>query len=172
MLASIGSRLEYILSTRDILLHRLGVIVADSGVGLLEVDIDGDRFHIVQRILLIERETEFSFGVKLRSSNVLLRLHGVVMSRADIYIGVILKLISGHLESISPGHEAIEVPSFRLGVHGVDLIRGDLVIVGAWTWFSVEVLLQVKFGIEPSLLRAKLLLSLEAGTCIGEGRET
>jgi len=44
-------------------LYELWIVLADAGVSLLEVDINSDRFDIVQGVLFVERQTEITFVV-------------------------------------------------------------------------------------------------------------
>ena len=55
LLSSRGNTLEDVMSCLWVLLSRIRVVLANTWILLLEVDVDCDWFDVVERVLLIER---------------------------------------------------------------------------------------------------------------------
>ena len=61
-----------------------GAVLAYTWIRLLEVDVNSDGFHVVQRIFLVEWQTEVALILHLGSSDVLLDRVWLVLAWADI----------------------------------------------------------------------------------------
>lgn len=61
----------------------VGIVLTNSGGLLFEVDVDGDWFDVVERILLVERNTKVTFVFHLGSRDVLLDELRVMLARSD-----------------------------------------------------------------------------------------
>mmetsp|Transcript_24667 Transcript_24667/g.38358 ORF Transcript_24667/g.38358 Transcript_24667/m.38358 type:complete len:228 (-) Transcript_24667:749-1432(-) len=169
--ASVGDRLEDVLSSWLVLLNWLGIVVADSRVGLLEVDVDRDWLYVVQRVLLVEGQTEFSLGVEPGSRDVLLHSLGVILARSNLNSRIILELIGCNLETVGLRHEAVKNSPSALALPCKLLLERLVITVLARARFLVEVFFELNLGIEPSLLHAERVVLLILATSMGERRE-
>lgn len=79
---------EDILRSFCVFLNYLRVILAYSWGLLFEVNVHCDRLHIVQRVVLVERQTEITFVVHARSRHMTLRLLWLVLTRSNCYAWV------------------------------------------------------------------------------------
>ena len=83
LLASSCGGLEHTLSSWLRLLDRFRIIVANTWIRLLEVNVHRNWLDIVQWVLLVEGETELAFGVQPGNGDVLLNAFRVILARTD-----------------------------------------------------------------------------------------
>jgi len=87
----------------DIRFHELWIVLADARISLFEVDINCDRFHIVQGVLFVKRQTEITFIVHRWPCQMLLHLTRIILSRPHLYSWVTSELIRHHCEFLLLG---------------------------------------------------------------------
>lgn len=82
-------RLKDARAAISVALDRTGIVLSDSGVRLLEVNVDSDWLDVVQRVLLVEWQTEISLELHLWAGNMLFHGVRIVLSwpHIDVRIG-------------------------------------------------------------------------------------
>ena len=107
-LTSICHRLEDTGCCWLAFLNRFRVVVADTWVRLLKVNVYSDRFYKVKWILLVKWQTKVTFWIKFGAADVLFNGLWVVLARTDLEIRVDHLHFSCHLKPISLAYETIE----------------------------------------------------------------
>ena len=107
---------------------------------MLKVDVHCYWFHVVQRVLLVERKAELALWIKSRDRNVLLDRLWIVLSGPNSDVGVNCHGLRIHRESVVLGDKSIEESLFADAVGILLLLDGLRALVSARTRFSVEVL--------------------------------
>ena len=74
-----------------VLFNNLWVVLPNSWRLLLKVDVYSDRLHIVQRVVLVERQGEIAFVVHPRGHLMPLHFFGLILARPNIDFRVTLK---------------------------------------------------------------------------------
>ena len=157
LLASVGNRLENTWGGRYGLHNWLRIIVANSGIGLFEVNVYSDWLHVVQWVLFIEGKTKFTLRIEFWATDMFLDLLWVILSGAYLDVGITLQLVSSNLESISLGCETIEQTPFALTLSILLVFNRSEIHVSTRSRLTIEVLFQFNLGIKSSLLDSELL---------------
>jgi hypothetical protein len=74
--------------------------MANTGVVLFEIDVDGDWFDVVQWVFLIERQTNFTFLVEFGNHYVFSDWLWIILPRTYLDVWVCGLLLSWQLEPI------------------------------------------------------------------------
>ena len=80
--------------------NSLRIVLANSRICLLEIDIDSDWSHIIERVFLVEWQTKIALVFHFRSSNMFLNSVWLVLARCNIYAGVMSQHIGLLHESL------------------------------------------------------------------------
>jgi len=168
---SISYRLKHTLSSWNCLVLWLRVIITNTWIRLLEININCDCFYEIERVFLVKWQTKFSFWVKFWNINVFLYWHWIILSWTHIQSWIDLCLSCSYLKSIWFGNKTVHNTSFTLTFHIVLVFNGLGILISSRSWLSVEVLLKLYLSVKPSLFHAKLLFLLLFGACISKRRE-
>jgi hypothetical protein len=111
---TIGYRLKHTLSTRDCFVLWFRIIVTNTWIWLLEIDIDSDCLDEIERVFLIEWQTKLTFWVKFWNIYIFLYWHWIVLPWTYIQCWINLCLSCIYLESIWFWNKSIHNTSFTL----------------------------------------------------------
>ena len=160
--------LEHVRSRRSRGLWPLWVVLPDAWVRLLEVNVDRYGLHVVQRVLLVEGQTEVAFGIEPRGWHMLFDRVRVVLSRRRLNVRINRQHVGKDLEAVLVADEAIQHASRRDVLQRHLLVEVLVGIVGAGAWFAVEVLLQLEFSVKAALLHSEIHLPPHLLACVGK----